>query len=300
LVLDIGGTTTDMSVVLDGVPLLDPVGIRLGPYRTLIRSLLTHSIAIGGDSEIRASANGPLKIGPLRQGKPAAFGGPAPTPTDAMIVMGILDAGNAGHALEAMQKVGASLGLDAKAMSRRVLEEMAQTISDSAGAFVHYINSQPVYTIHEALEGKKITPSSAVLIGGPAIQLAKFVGDALELPCRVPPHFGVANAVGAAVARVTTQLTLHADTERGIAFLPEVATEERIDQRFGLNQAIEMAKHFLQERAIMIGADPSSITVSVAEKQVFNMIRGYSRTGQNIRLKMVITPGIIPSWKRSH
>jgi N-methylhydantoinase A/oxoprolinase/acetone carboxylase beta subunit len=50
LVLDIGGTTTDMAVLLDGVPLLAPLGIEIGEYRTVIRSLLTRSIGLGGDS----------------------------------------------------------------------------------------------------------------------------------------------------------------------------------------------------------------------------------------------------------
>ncbi len=53
LVLDVGGTTTDMAVIINGEPLLDPLGVRLGPYRTLIRSLLTHSAAVGGDSQVR-------------------------------------------------------------------------------------------------------------------------------------------------------------------------------------------------------------------------------------------------------
>ncbi|HEN20380.1 MAG TPA: hydantoinase/oxoprolinase family protein, partial [Desulfobacteraceae bacterium] len=38
LVLDVGGTTTDMAVVLDGAPLITPSGIKLGPFLTLIRS----------------------------------------------------------------------------------------------------------------------------------------------------------------------------------------------------------------------------------------------------------------------
>lgn len=67
LVLDIGGTTTDMAVLIDGVPLLEPVGIRLGGFRTLIRSLQTQSIGIGGDSTVDF-IGGELKVGPQRKG----------------------------------------------------------------------------------------------------------------------------------------------------------------------------------------------------------------------------------------
>jgi hypothetical protein len=58
------------------------------------------------------------------------------------------------------------------------------------------------------------------------------------------------------------------------------------------------AKKVLAEKAVSMGADPDSLEISVIEEQVFNMIRGYSRTGQNIRLKLCITPGIIREWQK--
>ena len=47
LLLDIGGTTTDMAILIDGVPLLAPQGIQIGEYKTLIRALKTQSIGVG-------------------------------------------------------------------------------------------------------------------------------------------------------------------------------------------------------------------------------------------------------------
>jgi hypothetical protein len=46
------------------------------------------------------------------------------------------------------------------------------------------------------------------------------------------------------------------------------------------------------------GNGEESNEVSVSERHVFHMIRGYSRTGQNIRVKMCVTPGIIREWRR--
>jgi N-methylhydantoinase A len=83
LVLDIGGTTTDMAVLIDRVPVLEPLGISLANHKTLIRSLYTHSIGIGGDSFVRVE-DGKLKIGPDRKGPALAYGGTSPTPTDAL------------------------------------------------------------------------------------------------------------------------------------------------------------------------------------------------------------------------
>ncbi|NTU60449.1 MAG: hydantoinase/oxoprolinase family protein, partial [Deltaproteobacteria bacterium] len=87
ITLDIGGTTTDISLFLGGVPLLEPRGATIGRFQTQIRSLFTRSTGAGGDSLV-AVENGALKVGPKRLGPPAAFGGNHPTPTDALVVLG--------------------------------------------------------------------------------------------------------------------------------------------------------------------------------------------------------------------
>ncbi len=298
LVLDVGGTTTDMSVVLDGTPLLKPLGIRLGPFQTLIRSLMTHSLGLGGDSEVGMREEGRLKIGPARKGTPAALGGPAPTPTDAMITLGLLEIGKRDAARAAMEKVGGPAGWDAAATAERVLQHMAEMIAASARAFVHEINERPVYTIHEVLADQRVEPTSVLIIGGPAPQMAGYIGKAFGLPCRFPLHYGVANAVGAAVARVTSEITLQADTQRGSVIIPEADVENDIDAGFTMEQAIALGRAVLCRQAAGMGADEKGLEISITEKQAFAMIRGCARTGRNIRLKMGITPGLIPEWKR--
>ena len=93
LVMDIGGTTTDMAIFVNQVPLLNPLGITLGHYKTLIRSLDTHSIGLGGDSAVSLK-KGELQIGPERLGPAMAYGGPAPTPTDALFVLADIKKGD--------------------------------------------------------------------------------------------------------------------------------------------------------------------------------------------------------------
>ncbi len=88
IALDIGGTTTDIAVFADGVPLLEPFGVTIEGRKTLIRGLRTKSVGVGGDSVVSLQ-EGKLSIGPDREGPAAAFGGPFPTPTDAMIVLGL-------------------------------------------------------------------------------------------------------------------------------------------------------------------------------------------------------------------
>jgi len=106
--------------------------------------------------------------------------------------------------------------------------------------------------------------------------------------------------VGAAVARVTSEITLQADTERGSVIIPEANVEDKINPSFDIEQAVALGRELLFQQAVRSGAEEKGLEISITEKQVFNMIRGYSRTGKNIRLKMGIAPGPIPEWKRSH
>ena len=101
-----------------------------------------------------------------------------------------------------------------------------------------------------------------------------------------------------AVARVTSEITLQADTERGSVVIPEANIHNPIDSGFNMEDAVALARKALKKQAVLIGADPEFLEISTTEKQLFNMVRGYSRTGRNIRLKMGITPGLIPEWKR--
>ncbi|MFH1885364.1 MAG: hydantoinase/oxoprolinase family protein [Pseudomonadota bacterium] len=297
LILDIGGTTTDMALVLSGVPLCVPQGISLGPFRTNIRSLLTRSIGMGGDSEITDTGRA-IRIGPLRQGPPMAFGGPVPTPTDALVTLGIMKEGDPGRARAAMEKIGGPRGWDADTTATQILEQMARNLAISAKAFVHHVNSRPVYTIYEVIEGSTITPDGVVVLGGPAAHLAPFLEKALALPCRLPEHYEVANAVGAATARVTTEITLQADTRRGTLVIPEAGLESPIRRDFSMETAMEVARQSLAKRALDEGADLTELEFSVTEKEEFNMIRNGLRAGKNIRIKLSVVPGLIPEWTR--
>ena len=298
LVLDVGGTTTDIGLIYQGSPLLEPYGIHLGPYKTLIRSLQTRSVGIGGDSEVRAEPGRPLRIGPLRQGPPAALGGPAPTPTDAMIVLGLLDVGDKGAAGRSLEPVARALDLDVPRTAQAVLDRMAELIAESVRAFLHFINARPVYTVREVLEGVTIEPDHLVLVGGPATQLAAPLETAFGLPVSVPPHAEVANAIGAAASRVTCEVTLHADTARGTVVVPEAGIDQFIDGNFDLDQGMMLARQSLEKAVYGAGGVRGELEITVTEEQCFNMIQGFSRSGKNIRLNLCVTPGLIPDWPR--
>ncbi|MGQ9552997.1 MAG: hydantoinase/oxoprolinase N-terminal domain-containing protein [Anaerolineae bacterium] len=72
LVVDIGGTTTDLAVVRNGLPQLNDEGARVGRWRTLVRAVQTTSSGLGGDSQVTLNGAKPLQVGPRRV-MPLAF-----------------------------------------------------------------------------------------------------------------------------------------------------------------------------------------------------------------------------------
>ncbi|MEM9575802.1 MAG: hydantoinase/oxoprolinase family protein [Pseudomonadota bacterium] len=58
LVSDIGGTTTDVALLRDGRPSIDPSGARVGPYRTMVEAVAMRTTGLGGDSAVEMVQGG--------------------------------------------------------------------------------------------------------------------------------------------------------------------------------------------------------------------------------------------------
>ncbi len=69
LVSDIGGTTTDIALLRDGLPEIDPLGARVGGFRTMVEAVAMRTTGLGGDSEVHLITDGltgGLRLGPRR------------------------------------------------------------------------------------------------------------------------------------------------------------------------------------------------------------------------------------------
>lgn len=69
LVSDIGGTTTDVALLKDGRPAIDPVGAQVGPYRTMVEAVAMRTTGLGGDSiveMVQSGLAGGVTLGPRR------------------------------------------------------------------------------------------------------------------------------------------------------------------------------------------------------------------------------------------
>ncbi|MFN6951700.1 MAG: hydantoinase/oxoprolinase N-terminal domain-containing protein [Albidovulum sp.] len=68
LVSDIGGTTTDVCLLRDGRPAIDPEGARVGTFRTMVEAVAMRTTGLGGDSEVHLveGLDTALRLGPRR------------------------------------------------------------------------------------------------------------------------------------------------------------------------------------------------------------------------------------------
>ncbi|GAB4259881.1 hydantoinase/oxoprolinase family protein [Deferrisoma sp.] len=289
--LDVGGTTTDLCLFTAGSPLLEPHGATIGPYRTQIRALFTRSAPAGGDSWVRVE-DGRIRIGPRRFGPPAALGGTHPTPTDALVVLGRA-VGNRGRALEALAPIAQALGTSSEGAARRILRAWGGEIAGAVERMLEEVNARPVYTLHELLEGHRVRPHRVLAVGGPARALAPYVEEALDLPVTVPNHFDVANAVGAAVARVNAEVHAIADTARRYLSLPEAGVYEPIPAGFTMADLQARATETLLAAARARGELDPAAAVDVTDVESFNVIEGFTTVGRIHRLRAQIRPGIL-------
>lgn len=287
--LDIGGTSTDIALWRDGLPLFAERGARINGYPTAVRSFWLHSVGIGGDSYVRRE-QGELLIGPMRRGPAMAVGGPAPTVTDAMIVVGLAAFGDTEKALAAMRQVACE-GQTPQQAAQAVLNTAADKIVSSIDAMIEERAAEPVYRVDDIVRGIRPAPGAVIGVGGAAAGLAPLVARRMGVSCSVPENAMVANAIGAAVARPTLEVTLRADTAQGYYTIAEMGVRENLpSRRLTLAEARDLANCHLAERAAQAGIPVTAVETTYAEE--FNLVRGFSTTGKIITCRLQIKPGV--------
>lgn len=225
-----------------------------------------------------------------------AHGGPAPTPTDALIVLGLLKRGDPAKAARGFETLAGHLGVSVAVAAQQVFDETCRKILAAVQDMLDRLNSQPVYTIHELYEGRAIEPEIMLVIGGPAPYFAKRLEALSSYRVGVVPRWKVANAIGAALARTTCEVTLFADTEQGIVAAPEENYHETADRDFSQEDALEAAFMLLRRKALRAGSNADDLVMEVVENLKFNMVRGFYTSGRNIRIKVQVKPGLINEY----
>lgn len=291
VILDIGGTTTDIAVFAEGAPLIEREGISLGHRPTLVRSLKTHSIGIGGDSVLKVEGSA-VAVGPERLGPSMARGGAAVTLIDAFNFLEDSGFGNAAASVAGIRKLAEENGMDPGDLSRQAVQRAVDVITAEVCEVLEEINQRPVYTIHELLEEKHVEPKKLYIMGGPAKACAGVLGNAFGLPVVVPEEFAVANAVGAALARTTKDIELLADTEKGRLIVPSLGVMKPVDDSYTQYDAESDARRYLLDYLRDLNAD-RGVVPEIIESSSFNMVDGFNTVGKNIRVKCQVKPGVL-------
>jgi N-methylhydantoinase A/oxoprolinase/acetone carboxylase beta subunit len=207
------------SIVTDRRPLMPP-----HPVASVHdEDTAPEGAADGGDASTVGGRSSAVTIGPLSVGyeltsKARVFGGPVLTATDIAVAGGRAEIGDRGR-VAALDPTLVTAGLDA--MQRRV---------------------------EEAIDRMKVSrePVPVILVGGGSILVSEAFDGVSEV--QRPPHYQVANAVGAAIAQISGEVDR-------VVSLREASRDE----------ALAAAKQEAAERAVAAGADPATIQIVEVE-----------------------------------
>ncbi|NLZ18226.1 MAG: hydantoinase/oxoprolinase family protein [Desulfobulbaceae bacterium] len=293
VLLDIGGTTTDIALFAGGQPLLEREGIAIAGRPTLVRALRVSSIGIGGDSCLHVDANGAVRCGPERLGPCMAAGGDAPALMDAFNALGQASFGDVAASKAGITALAQEKNMEPEALAQTALQAAASAIDTAVQDLIEQVNSKPVYTIHEILEERRITPRQLVLIGGPAAVFQPLLQEKTGMETLCPDLASVTNAIGAALCRSTGALVLHADTARGKLYAPTLNVDKRIARNFTLEDAVSEAKNLLYSDMTAAGVQLEEADLQVTQADSFNMIEGGYNTGKNIRVQVQVKPAVL-------
>lgn len=186
VVVDIGGTTSDVGVLRHGLPRESNLGVEVGGARTNFRMPDILAIGLGGGSLVSADGEtlGPQSVGYALPERGLAFGGDTLTATDIAIAGGV-ELGEP----ERVRRLDAALVERAMTRMHRMLDDAIDRMRASR------------------------EPVPVILVGGGALLVSRPLATAAEV--LRPEHAGVANAIGAANAEVGGEAEVLATARQG-------------------------------------------------------------------------------------
>ncbi|MEH7252678.1 hydantoinase/oxoprolinase family protein [Neobacillus niacini] len=181
IVVDVGGTTSDVGVLVQSFPRESSLAVEIGGARTNFRMPDLVSIGLGGGTIIRIKDDGEFTVGPDSVGyklpeKSLIFGGDTLTTTDVAVALGKVQLGDP--------------------------SKVAHLDKD----LLNKIYAKMVELVEEAIDKMKTSadPVPVILVGGGSILLPEELEGASQVIR--PDHSGVANAIGSAISQVSGQV----------------------------------------------------------------------------------------------
>ena len=306
--LDIGGTTTDISLWKHGRPLMTKNGVSIREYPSAVRSFAVTSVGIGGESVVRLK-NGNLTVGPERVGPSVALGGVEPTLGDALIVLGHANYGDFNLASRALQDLADAIQATVQSnnvntlnnqltliktssdVARLILQNALETIQRGVDEVITVENKRPIYVVADIVNPDIFVPEHIVVVGGTAPSLGASIGEYMDLPITIPKNAAVANAIGAALALSTIELTVHVDTKRRLLVIPELGVKQQKCTLKRAEQVVERAKETLSEEAIRLGLDTVQ-EIEIISIEDFPVVEGWQSMERLITVKVQLAAGV--------
>jgi hypothetical protein len=221
------------------------------------------------------------------------LGGNTLTPTDAAVAQGLAEFGSRQKAQAAWEAWSKTLGLQAEELVQEVLEAFTQQLMHAVDSFYAELEHMPLYTVREVLHPPRLRPDAIVGLGAPAHVFIPALARDMDLPWEVLPYSAGANAIGAAAARSTVGVTLHADTELGTITIPEMGYQGEMQRTlfFDLEKARQFGEEKTREYARSLGYDDAA-EVYIVEEESFQMVRGFRTVGQRHMVRTQLSPEV--------
>lgn len=222
--LDIGGTSADVAVILDGQPQYG-VGERIGDFQIFIPSVSVSSIGEGGGSIAWVDRLGVLKVGPESAGSrpgPACYGrgGTRPTITDAFAACGLIGLSTLGYAAVTIDQDRA------RAAIATLAEPLGRTVEETAEAIIRIAVSGMFQEVSGLVSRFGIDPRqfACLAFGGAGPMMACFLARELRMEeVVVPPTPGVLSALGGLIADLKSDFIRTVYVELGEGSAAEIA-----------------------------------------------------------------------------
>ncbi|MGX5733711.1 hydantoinase/oxoprolinase family protein [Bosea thiooxidans] len=223
LTLDIGGTSADFALIIDGEPQFG-TGEMIGEFPLYIPSVSVSSIGVGGGSIASVDGQGVLRVGPESAGStpgPACYGrgGEQATVTDAMVVCGWL-----GHSEMAYGQLKMDAGL-ARAAVGRLAETLGRSLEDTAQAILDIAVSEMFVEVEKlsSRAGVDLKDFTLMPFGGGGPMLGAFLARELGMSRLLAPRRpGVVSALGGLVADLRGDFVRTLFAELSPAVLPQL------------------------------------------------------------------------------
>ena len=252
IVVDVGGTTTDIGVLQHGFPRVAALAVDIGGVRTNFRMPDTYSIGLGGGSLV--SPHPPAPFPTRKEGESATGEEVPPSSWGRDLGWGQIRVGPRSVGYELTEKA-LIFGGDTLTATDVIVAGGSEAIGDAGAvsqldaAFVDAVQARIMEMIAIAVDRMKTsaTPVPVIVVGGGSILVTGEVEGASEII--KPDHFPVANAIGAAIAQVG------GECDR-IFSLAEMSRDE----------ALAQAKSEASQRAINAGASAESIEIVDVEE----------------------------------